>query len=587
MNDLKKSYTKEFINLFFPNEFVIDIDSLIGGEEVSLCYLTKTDRGDNKVILNKYYESEYSHYFIMEVYCPRYHIYDEMIKSKDKDRMNNFLSYAKEKKVQNASLVSKSEFIIKVSKIDSMIRMQSWYHQINLNGAHKEKRCMFYRTEWLGRVRFDVEKKHTLIRYKVGRGKKRASYLTQYLSLLNYKKIRNIFDDSLLDFCLKENDPSGLIGKVGVDNLSKYMFLSNKERRVANNVWELLSKKHNYKKMIPKKIKSKGVNFTDMILSVVPEDHISKLMLFIKTKESSLNNVYKNIEEQLSLGDMVSYGFVESGQVRYFQEVEKEKKYNSDNKEDSAKWAVRDYNINKLLYSLNAEGNFCGYDREFEILVSYYRSVLTIAEGEKFDDNIVKDYIKTSRMLGRKINLKIKSYKRLEQEHNDIAVEYSLKNIKGELVVSEDFINIELEKVPGYEITLINKSEDLVLEGKLMRHCVATYFERINRGENAIYHIDKIGSGSKGWTIEIARQHSYGVDREEFKFTLNQVRGVCNSEPPKEVKDAVKKAFGFLLEIDESERHMVMNEQMAIQKEEDDDFFREFHALGYDEELPF
>ena len=196
-------------------------------------------------------------------------------------------------------------------------------------------------------------------------------------------------------------------------------------------------------------------------------------------------------------------------------------------------------------------------------------------------------YIRTSRQLGKKINLKIKSYKRLEQEHNEVAVEYSLKNIKGELKVDENFVNIELEKVPGYELSLIDKAEDLVLEGKLMRHCVATYFERINRGECAIYHIDKIGSGSKGWTIEIARRYAYGSDRDEFKFSLNQVRGVCNSEPPEDVKDAVKKAFGFLLEIDENERQMILNEQMAIKKEEDDDFFREFEALGYDEELPF
>jgi hypothetical protein len=453
---------------------------------------------------------------------------------------------------------------------------------------------MFYDTNWNGRIRFDVDKKHTLVRYKTGRGRKRASYLTQYLSLLNYNKINGIFDADLLTYCLKENDPSGLIGKVGIKNLSDFLFISNKERRVANNVWELLSKRHNYKKMIPKKIKSKGVNFTDMILSVVPEDHISKLMLFMKTKEASLNNIYKNIEEQLSLGDMVDYGFINSSQVNYIEKLEEEPKYISDNKEDSVKWAVRDLQINQVLYSLNDNGNFVGYNQEFEIIVSYYRSVLTLAKGEKFDENIVKDYIKTSKYLGKKINLKIKSYKRLEQEHNDVAVEYSLKNIKGELKVDDNFKNIELESVPGYELSLIDKAEDLVLEGKLMRHCVATYFERINRGENAIYHIDKIGSGSKGWTIEIARKYTYGMERDEFKFSINQVRGVCNSEPPEDVRDAVRKVFGFLLEMDEDERLMALNEQKSIQKEEDDDFFREndkffreFEALGYDEELPF
>ena len=134
MNDLKRSYTKEFINLFFPKEFVIDIDSAIGGEEVSLCYLIKekNDRDNNKVVLNKYYENEYSHYFIMEVHSPRYDLYDELLRSKDKDRMKMYLSYAQEKGVQNITLVSKSEYILKVSKVDSMIRMQSWDHRINL-----------------------------------------------------------------------------------------------------------------------------------------------------------------------------------------------------------------------------------------------------------------------------------------------------------------------------------------------------------------------------------------------------------------------------------------------------------------------
>ena len=169
------------------------------------------------------------------------------------------------------------------------------------------------------------------------------------------------------------------------------MFLSNKERRAANNVWELLSKRHNYKKMIPKKIKRKGVNFTDMILSVVPEDQISKITLFIKQKEASLNKVYKHIEEQLSLLEMVDYGFVDTHKIREIERLKDGLKYSSDNKEDAVKWAVRDLSIDQVLYSLNSNGNFVGYNQEYEIIVRYYKSVLTLAEGEKFDTNIVND----------------------------------------------------------------------------------------------------------------------------------------------------------------------------------------------------
>ena len=69
--------------------------------------------------------------------------------------------------------------------------------------------------------------------------------------------------------------------------------------------------------------------------------------------------------------------------------------------------------------------------------------------------------------------------------------------------------------------------EDLIREGKILRHCVATYAQRIADGESAIFFIRKKSKPEEPW---------YTLELDEKALTVRQNRGKCNCERTEEVK---------------------------------------------------
>ena len=85
--------------------------------------------------------------------------------------------------------------------------------------------------------------------------------------------------------------------------------------------------------------------------------------------------------------------------------------------------------------------------------------------------------------------------------------------------------------VDGYGIRPLRNSAALYLEGRSMHHCVNAFANDIANGESFIYSITK--DGERVATLELARRHG--------KAQLGQLRGPCNSIPPKSVEAVVRK----------------------------------------------
>jgi hypothetical protein len=157
---------------------------------------------------------------------------------------------------------------------------------------------------------------------------------------------------------------------------------------------------------------------------------------------------------------------------------------------------------------------------------------------EMFSHNGFMDACKMASSLNKKINCSW-GLKRLIEEHDAWAKEISnvlllnQKNTKMNIYhIYEDFAEYS-----GYE--LLRTNFDMVHDGLMMSHCVATYIDRVDRGICAIYKVD-------GYTMELEfepvkfksyQKHSINSDRGLF---INQIRGYKNCEAPRDLVNRIQ-----------------------------------------------
>lgn len=142
----------------------------------------------------------------------------------------------------------------------------------------------------------------------------------------------------------------------------------------------------------------------------------------------------------------------------------------------------------------------------------------------------IKDYVRMAHSMKQKVNLKFRSAKKLKEAHDDIFVLYSSRNTP--LVkIPKKTVFLKLRTILPEEFEWIKSRRRILLEGKNMHHCVASYAGDINRDNCAIYSFLYSKTG-KRYTIEF--KHSKG------NYWINQIQGMCNRGCPTEVWDYVK-----------------------------------------------
>ena len=150
------------------------------------------------------------------------------------------------------------------------------------------------------------------------------------------------------------------------------------------------------------------------------------------------------------------------------------------------------------------------------------------------------DSCKMASSVNQKINCSW-GLKRFAEEHDAWAKEISnvlllnQKNSKMNIYhIYEDFAEYS-----GYE--LLRTNFDMVHDGLMMSHCVATYIDRVDNGICAIYKVD-------GYTMELCfepvrfKNNMYGRGNINSNRGLwyNQIQGYKNSAAPQELKDKVQ-----------------------------------------------
>jgi len=86
-------------------------------------------------------------------------------------------------------------------------------------------------------------------------------------------------------------------------------------------------------------------------------------------------------------------------------------------------------------------------------------------------------------------------------------------------------------RLGDYEILPIEDAASLYREGTAMHHCVGTYGGRVQRGELYIYSIRRNGE----------RVATLALGRDDSRAYLEQIRGRCNTDPPKTIIGVVRR----------------------------------------------
>lgn len=163
------------------------------------------------------------------------------------------------------------------------------------------------------------------------------------------------------------------------------------------------------------------------------------------------------------------------------------------------------------------------------LLTLYYEKILGVKDDEYYEDKvyIITDYIRMKLMSDDKIlNLKIKSYRRLLEEHDKLAIKLRYKETKTIKIPKDSkFKNLKLSN----DFEEIKTRKRIIEESVKQNNCVWSYAEDINKDKCRIYSTMYKG---KRYTLEIRKRKN--------KFILVQLRGVCNSSAPIELHEKIK-----------------------------------------------
>ena len=170
----------------------------------------------------------------------------------------------------------------------------------------------------------------------------------------------------------------------------------------------------------------------------------------------------------------------------------------------------------KDIFNKNSFKNILTRNKETEKIKNFFKKYFCfILKVDSYKERIIEDYINLCFLEKRKFNLKIKSYKRIENEHNELAMKNGLRGQKLEIKKDNPFLKLKLPD----EFEMIKDAERLYQEGILNRNCFFFYLDYINSEKCMIYS-----------TIYEEERHTIEIGVEDSKFILKQIRTYANSE---------------------------------------------------------
>jgi len=203
-------------------------------------------------------------------------------------------------------------------------------------------------------------------------------------------------------------------------------------------------------------------------------------------------------------------------------------------------------------------------------LAQYKRHIINIENisFEQCQNTMFWDTVRMAMILDRKVNCSWGDA-RLKKEHDDWSVEIT------EILMDANNRDLRISKIykdfaefSGYNI--LTTTRDMVREGYVKSHCVASYIGKVDSGRCAIFSIDD-------YTLELEDGlKSYGGQQGLY---IAQLRGIRNQQAPTELRaevDRVVEEFNAQLlkeeksqEKEESNEPIILNQREPNYQEQD------------------
>lgn len=186
-------------------------------------------------------------------------------------------------------------------------------------------------------------------------------------------------------------------------------------------------------------------------------------------------------------------------------------------------------------------------DRHFEWVV---RNVFASDFAEFLDFPIVFDFMiaapdRFNTQWGAK-----RAYEEAEKWHDDLSRATELERAKKRMGATCD-VHIDISPMPtgynkhGYEIRALTSAADLFEDGRVMRHCVFSYWDQVKARNSLIYSVSK--GGARVATFELmATGKAARTGKPTRLWAPSQIRGLRNAAPTTEVREVVNE---FLAQI--------------------------------------
>lgn len=153
-----------------------------------------------------------------------------------------------------------------------------------------------------------------------------------------------------------------------------------------------------------------------------------------------------------------------------------------------------------------------------------------ITKGDMF--HLCVDYVSISLRIKHKVSLLYSSGKKLKEAHDERLIEFTTKNNKEIVVkVPKNSQFLKLRKVLPDSFEWIRSKRRLIAEGIRMNHCVATYYDFINKDKSAIYSYTHHDDSHTPYTIEFKVKNG--------EYHIAQIQSRSNHGCPKEVREFV------------------------------------------------
>lgn len=153
--------------------------------------------------------------------------------------------------------------------------------------------------------------------------------------------------------------------------------------------------------------------------------------------------------------------------------------------------------LNALAAVLKQQAKFVGAPVKVDrLILAYYRSVVKDADSQIY--HVVYSYISACRYTETKLNMRVRSVKRLAEERAVVARKRELRRIP-EFKTHREFV-LPQRNYGDVRLELIDTKKRLAREAKAMKSCVDTYARSIADGRCAIYHVRYRG---RHYTLEL------------------------------------------------------------------------------------